>query len=123
MLPAERQTAIFHHVEARGSARTTALAREFGVTDKTIRKDLECLEWDGRVLRVHGGAVRNTNHRHELPLPERQALNRAEKILVARAACSLVKPRWFPSERLDTPVATADVLRGSGLDHGDAVER
>ncbi|PVZ94724.1 DeoR family transcriptional regulator [Amnibacterium flavum] len=40
-----------------GKARTIDLARSLGVSEVTIRTDLEVLEDQGRVSRVHGGAT------------------------------------------------------------------
>jgi DeoR/GlpR family transcriptional regulator of sugar metabolism len=93
MLPAERQEAIMRRIEIEGVVRTLGLAREFKVTDETIRKDLEALAAARKVLRIHGGASRSTDTRHDLPLPERTSLNRREKAAIAREACKLIQPR------------------------------
>lgn len=55
-LAQERRQYILRLLEQRGSVRTTALARELGVTDETIRTDLVDLHADGLLHRVHGGA-------------------------------------------------------------------
>ncbi len=44
-------------VARRGFARVADLARELGVSEVTVRTDLAALESDGRVTRVHGGAM------------------------------------------------------------------
>ena len=44
-------------VARRGFARVADLARELGVSEVTVRTDLAALETDGRVTRVHGGAM------------------------------------------------------------------
>lgn len=44
-------------VARRGFARVADLARELGVSEVTVRTDLAALEIDGRVTRVHGGAM------------------------------------------------------------------
>lgn len=93
MLPAERQDAILRRLDLEGTVRTTALARDFKVTDETIRKDLEELAEEGRVIRVYGGASKVTDSKQDLPLPERSSLNRREKAAVARMACTLIQPR------------------------------
>lgn len=41
----------------RGNVRTSELAAQFGVSEVTIRTDLEALESHGRIARVHGGAT------------------------------------------------------------------
>ncbi|MGZ0654419.1 DeoR/GlpR family DNA-binding transcription regulator [Coraliomargarita sp. W4R53] len=92
MLPAQRQEFILRHIEAEGSVKNIELAREFEVTNETIRKDLEALAAENRVIRIHGGATRITDARHDMPLPARQSMNRFEKSIVARAAVQLIKP-------------------------------
>jgi len=93
MLPAQRQQAILDRLEAEGAVRTLELARLFKVTDETIRKDLDALAAARRLLRIHGGATRGSDVRHDLPLPERTALHPREKALVAREAVKLIRPR------------------------------
>ena len=52
----ERRQYILRLLEQRGSIRTSALARELGVTDETIRTDLVDMQALGLLQRVHGGA-------------------------------------------------------------------
>lgn len=59
-----------------------------GVSEATIRRDLEDLERSGVVRRTHGGAVPV----RELPLPDREGRQVAEKRAIARAAATLVRP-------------------------------
>ena len=55
-LAQERRQYILRLLEQRGSIRTTALARELGVTDETIRTDLVSMQSQGLLQRMHGGA-------------------------------------------------------------------
>ncbi|WP_232831629.1 DeoR/GlpR family DNA-binding transcription regulator [Pseudogemmobacter bohemicus] len=50
-------TRILERLNEGGSVTVTDLAREFGVSDMTVRRDLAELERDGLLERVHGGAV------------------------------------------------------------------
>lgn len=93
MLPDQRRKAILDLLETEGTVRTLPLARLFKVSDETIRHDLDALASNGRLLRVHGGATRGRDIRHDLPLPERTALNPREKALIAREAVKLIQPR------------------------------
>lgn len=52
----ERRQYILRLLEQRGTIRTTALARELGVTDETIRTDLVEMQARGLLQRMHGGA-------------------------------------------------------------------
>jgi DeoR/GlpR family transcriptional regulator of sugar metabolism len=92
MLPTQRQEFILRRIEAEGSVKSVELAEEFSVTNETIRKDLEVLAGAKRVIRIHGGATRVTDTRHDLPLPARQSVNRFEKSIVAKAAVQLIQP-------------------------------
>lgn len=57
MFASERRSAILATVFEHGNARTAELATQLGVSEVTIRTDLELLESQGRVTRVHGGAT------------------------------------------------------------------
>lgn len=56
-LTAERRAAIAKAVAREGSVRVADLATQFNVAATTIRRDLNLLEDQGQVQRVHGGAV------------------------------------------------------------------
>jgi len=57
-IPAQaRLAAILERLHSGGSVTVTELAREFNVSDMTVRRDLAELEHDGLLERVHGGAV------------------------------------------------------------------
>lgn len=52
-----RMSRILERLNEGGSVTVTDIAREFGVSDMTVRRDLAELERDGLLERVHGGAV------------------------------------------------------------------
>jgi DeoR/GlpR family transcriptional regulator of sugar metabolism len=56
-LTAERRDAIADLLVREGAARVSELAERFDVSAATVRRDLERLEDQGTVKRVHGGAV------------------------------------------------------------------
>lgn len=56
-LTVERREAISDLIARQGTARVADLAERFDVSPATIRRDLETLEDQGAVRRVHGGAV------------------------------------------------------------------
>ena len=62
MLPAERREKILRAVRA-GTTQVGQLAEAFGVSEMTVRRDLGDLERDGKLTRVHGGAVGATAER------------------------------------------------------------
>jgi DeoR family fructose operon transcriptional repressor len=52
-----RQSEISKHINAGGHVIVSEMAREFGVSEMTIRRDLRALEDRGLAVRVHGGAL------------------------------------------------------------------
>jgi DeoR family transcriptional regulator, aga operon transcriptional repressor len=57
MLQADRRRETYELIERTGSASVTDLSRELDVSVQTVRRDLEVLEEEGLIERVHGGAV------------------------------------------------------------------
>jgi len=114
MLPIERREVILRGIRQTGLVKVPDIAAACGVSEETIRKDLIGMEREGLVKRTRGGARRVQNTRLDLPLPEREPLNRKEKRAIAEAACQLIQPRdtvfldasstvldmtgWFPEE-------------------------
>jgi DeoR/GlpR family transcriptional regulator of sugar metabolism len=56
LLPAQRRQEILRAVR-NGTAHVSDLAESFGVSEMTVRRDLGALARDGKLERVHGGAV------------------------------------------------------------------
>ncbi|WP_409346069.1 DeoR/GlpR family DNA-binding transcription regulator [Paenibacillus sp. MBLB4367] len=57
MLPLQRKQALLDFLSQRGAATMKELSDHFGVSEMTIRRDLNTLEHENRVTRSHGGAV------------------------------------------------------------------
>ena len=93
MLARHRQSLILQAVRNDGSARVSDLTQRLGVSDMTIRRDLEVLARDGLVEKVHGGAVLpGSPASHEPGFEAKLVLERPEKNTIARAAAGLVTP-------------------------------
>jgi DeoR/GlpR family transcriptional regulator of sugar metabolism len=93
MLARHRQSLILQAVRSDGSARVSDLTQRLGVSDMTIRRDLEVLARDGLVEKVHGGAVLpGTPASHDPGFEAKLVLERPEKTAIARAAADLVRP-------------------------------
>lgn len=67
------------------------LAKKFNVSMETIRRDLNELEEEKLIRRVHGGAVLYTEHGVEPNYNYRTATNYEDKINIARKASEMVK--------------------------------
>ncbi|MBU5351215.1 DeoR/GlpR family DNA-binding transcription regulator [Paenibacillus silvae] len=94
MLVAERYEKIVEWVDAQGSMRVTELSERCGVTEETIRRDLDKLEQAGRLRRSHGGAVSvkyKDELQSEIPYPERAIAHAEEKRRIAEEAVKLVE--------------------------------
>lgn len=87
----QRQEAIPDLLFRGGPLSVDRLAAQFDVTGATIRSDLRELERQGRLIRVHGGAMavrRGTVP--EQPLAIRLEQHKAEKMAIGRMAAFLV---------------------------------
>ncbi|MFG1678402.1 DeoR/GlpR family DNA-binding transcription regulator [Micromonospora sp. NPDC049282] len=93
MLARQRQTAILERVRAAGGVRVTELAAEFGVSDMTIRRDLETLHEQGLLAKVHGGAtLAGPGSTDEPGFRAKSVRQSAEKSAIAEHAARLVRP-------------------------------
>jgi DeoR/GlpR family transcriptional regulator of sugar metabolism len=93
MLARHRQSLILEDIRRAGSARVSDLTQRLGVSDMTIRRDLEVLARTGLIEKVHGGAVLpGAPSSHEPGFEAKSVLERPEKEAIARAAAALVVP-------------------------------
>lgn len=90
-LTAERRQAILAEVRQAGRARASDLARRLGVSQVTIRTDLEALHKAGQVARVRGGAVVPAPEHPDALFAERMRRNLQAKLRIARHAAGLVR--------------------------------
>ena len=93
VLARQRQTLILERVREQGGVRVTDLVRELGVSDMTVRRDLELLDERGLIEKVHGGAAAiDGSALFEPGFTAKSVLMEAEKGLIAASAASLVAP-------------------------------
>src|SRR6201992_4444797 len=94
MLAPPRQALILQAVRSDGSARVSDLTQQLGVSDMTVRRDLEALARDGLIEKVHGGAVLpgTPTSSHEPGFEAKLVLEQPEKAAIGRAAASMVTP-------------------------------
>ena len=75
----ERAEYILSMLEKNKVVMVTDLSREMGVTEETVRKDLEKLEKQEKLNRVHGGAYLNEGFGNETPISVRSKVMQEEK--------------------------------------------
>lgn len=93
MLAPQRQALILDEVRRTGGVRVSDLTRQLGVSDMTIRRDLEALAERGLLEKVHGGATALAEHStHEPGFEVKSSRQLAEKEAIAEHAATWVRP-------------------------------
>ena len=90
VLPSERRQSIVSEIIRRHTVTITDLARQFGVSEMTIRRDLHELEKTGLIESVHGGAKSASLSPFELSYAQRELMEMEAKRAIGHAAASLV---------------------------------
>jgi DeoR/GlpR family transcriptional regulator of sugar metabolism len=88
VLPKQRQDQIVRALRADGAGGVKVLAEKLGVSEATIRRDLEQLHAEGRLTRVYGGALAVDGG--DEPFADVNAVHAEEKDRIARRAAELV---------------------------------
>lgn len=91
LLAEPRRMKILHWLQEEGSARVRDLTAAFGVSEATIRQDLEKLESDGHINRLHGGAFLRTIPQQVETLSLQHTENIEKKRKIGVKAASLVQ--------------------------------
>src|SRR5688572_26252964 len=107
-----RHRLILGLLQEYGDCSVEFLANRFGVSDMTIRRDLQNLAESGKVIRTHGGAAPAARVSFEFQFLNRARANQAAKQAIARLAAEQV--RDGQSVMLDsgtTTLALAQELR------------
>ncbi|MEU2117681.1 DeoR/GlpR family DNA-binding transcription regulator [Streptomyces sp. NPDC016459] len=93
LLAEQRRALILDEVRRRGGVRVNELTRRLGVSDMTIRRDLDALARQGMLEKVHGGAVPVVEaSTHEPGFEAKSVLEPSAKDEIARVAAALVAP-------------------------------
>jgi len=92
-LARQRQALILERVREQGAVRVADLVSSLGVSDMTVRRDLELLHERGLIEKVHGGAAAiEGSSLFEPGFTVKSSLMQGEKMAIASAAVSLVEP-------------------------------
>ena len=90
LLPERRRDRIVAELVQQDAVRSDDLARRFGVSLETIRRDLLLLEEQGVARRIFGGATRAGGRTVEPPYEERRIANLQRKQAMAHVAAGLI---------------------------------
>lgn len=92
MLKRERQSFILRQVNIHNKVLSSDLSIEMKVSEDTIRRDLNELSDDGKILKVHGGALSKSFH---LSISPGNVYSLDSKKIIAQKAISLIKDGMF----------------------------
>jgi DeoR family fructose operon transcriptional repressor len=107
MYAIERHQKIGEEIGTRGRVTVTELSERFGVTPETVRRDLDLLEQQGVLQRVHGGAVAGSKiSLAESTVAVRSDKSRDAKLVIARAALGMIGESFRGSILLDAGTTT-----------------
>lgn len=112
MYPHERYEKILTLIKKTGFVRAADLNKMFSVSSETVRRDLENLEKEGFVKRVHGGAALEKNNRKYPAFNYREKENEGEKREIADKALSFIKEG--DSLALDCGTTTLELAKKLG---------
>ena len=88
----DRQIQLLELIARQQRVSVADIVTQFAVSEATARRDLEALANQGKVRRVHGGALALQDAAPELPLLERGNQEQTEKHRIGQAAARLVHP-------------------------------
>jgi len=106
----ERQQKIIELLEANVRVRVSALSEALGVSEATVRRDLEKLQELGRIQRTHGGAVLADQASPESPVLQRIGENADEKRRIGQVTAALI--RDGETVFIGSGTTTLEVARG-----------
>ena len=91
MLAETRRRLLLDLISRQGFATLEELVKALGVSESTIRRDLEALDLSGTIKRTHGGAVYAGEVRSLPALEDRATTAAAEKEAIGRATAALIE--------------------------------
>ena len=93
MLKQERQAYILHQVNLHNQVLSANLSLDLQVSEDTVRRDLQELADNGKIIKVHGGALSLSFN--DFHYPSTNVYAHPQKKLIARKAISLISNDMF----------------------------
>ncbi len=109
MLPETRRRQLLERISRQGFATLEELVKSLGVSESTVRRDLESLDLAGSVKRTHGGAVYAGDVRAMPAFDERTETAITEKQAIGRATADMLEDG--DTVLLDGGTTTLEVAR------------
>ena len=93
MFTEERFNVILQELKMKGIVSVTDLVQLLDASESTVRRDLNTLDSQGLLKKIHGGAVSldESTSKHDYKVNVRQSLNVDEKYEIAKYAASLIE--------------------------------
>jgi DeoR family fructose operon transcriptional repressor len=93
MFTEERFNIILEELKKKGIVSVTDLVTMLEASESTIRRDLNTLDKDGLLKKIHGGAISidESFSKHDYKVDVRQSLNVDEKYEIAKHSASLIE--------------------------------
>jgi DeoR/GlpR family transcriptional regulator of sugar metabolism len=104
-----RQKEMFELIAQRGECSIEGLMERFGVSGMTVRRDLQALADQGKVIRTHGGAAMAERISFEFEFLNRVRDNQPGKEAIAEAAAAQIKDG--ESVMLDSGTTTLELAK------------
>jgi DeoR/GlpR family transcriptional regulator of sugar metabolism len=88
MLKKERQAFIIQQINIHNKVLCTDLGLQLNVSEDTVRRDLQELAEEGKLIKVHGGALSKSFH---FTIERNNVYSLSEKQIIARKVVPLIK--------------------------------
>lgn len=113
MMEIDHLNRILAYLREKRSASVNVLSKNFFISEATVRRDLNILETQGFIKRVHGGAVLLDGAAREIPLVLREQQDTDEKRnIAAQAAHHLQNGQTVFLDASSTVISLIDFLEG-----------
>ncbi|WP_102026623.1 DeoR/GlpR family DNA-binding transcription regulator [Salirhabdus sp. Marseille-P4669] len=109
MHPTKRRDWVLRVLQTDGKVEINSLSEELDVSPMTIRRDLDQLEEEGLVIRVHGGAILAKPLITETPFSAKEGRQTEQKRQIAKKTLSLIKDGQ--TILLDSGTTTLEIAR------------
>lgn len=93
MFTEERYNIILQELKVKGIVSVTDLVKLLDASESTVRRDLNTLDNEGLLKKIHGGAISidESTSKHDYKVNVRKSLNVDEKFEIAKYAASLIE--------------------------------